>query len=351
MGCADMLRLRLSHDRALYELADIIVKTARHSSQLTRQLLDFARKGSYESIPLNIHKIVGEVISILEHSIDKRIVIQKHFNAQSAIINGDPMQLQNIFLNLAINARDAMPLGGELCIATKNRTLDEKFCRRIPFEIAPGEYVEISVKDTGVGMDAATQKRIFEPFFTTKEKGKGTGMGLAAVYGAVKSLHGAITVKSKPGCGTDFAVFFPIALNEEKSRENEFPQKPAKATLKILIIDDEEVVCDVVSKMIQKSGHTVTAFTSGLEALKLYERSSNEIDIVILDLVMPQISALDVFERLRKINPRVKVLLASGYSAGDEAQAILQLGAAGFIQKPFSVVELEHKLEEIAKRN
>ena len=347
MGCADLLKSSLTGNESLFELADIIVKTAKRSSHLTNQLLDFARKGKYQSIPVSIHTVISEVVSILEHTIEKNIKIKQHLDAQKPIIEGDPAQLENTFLNLAINARDSMPNDGEITFSTRNIDLSESFCKHIPFEIEPGQYVEISVTDTGVGMDAETQKRVFEPFFTTKERGKGTGMGLAAVYGSVKTHKGAIDIHSKVGHGTTFKVHFPISATEEEPPVARSYKHQLKTPTRILLIDDEEIVCDAVSKMLSTQGHEVITCIRGLEAAKRYKKLWKEIDFVILDIIMPETNASDIFSSIHKINPDVKVLISSGYSIDGEAQKILDQGALGFIQKPFSIEELSQKVIEI----
>jgi CheY-like chemotaxis protein len=196
-------------------------------------------------------------------------------------------------------------------------------------------------------MDAETQKRVFEPFFTTKEKGKGTGMGLAAVYGSVKTHKGAIGIHSKVGRGTTFKVYFPItAIDEEPSVPRAY-KRQLTTPARILLIDDEEVVCDAVSKMLTTRGHEVITCLNGLEAAKQYKKSWKEIDLVILDIIMPETNASDIFLAIRKINPNVKVLISSGYSINGEAQKVLDQGALGFIQKPFSIEELSQKVIEI----
>lgn len=347
MGCADLLKSSFTEDESLFELADTIVKTAKRSSHLTNQLLDFARKGKYQSTPVSIHTVISEVVSILEHSIEKKIKIKQHLDAQKPIISGDPAQLENTFLNLALNARDSMPDGGELTFTTRNIELTKTFCKRVPFEIEPGQHVEISVADTGTGMDTETQKRVFEPFFTTKEKGKGTGMGLAAVYGSVKIHNGAIGIHSKVGHGTTFKVYFPITATEKEPSASRTYKRQLKTPAKILLIDDEEIVCIAVSKMLSTRGHEVTTCINGLEAAKRYKKLWKEIDLVILDIIMPEANASDIFSAIRKINPNVRVLISSGYSIDGEAQKILDQGALGFIQKPFSIEELSQKVIEI----
>jgi PAS domain S-box-containing protein len=352
MGCADMLRISLKNNTSLYNLADTIVKAAERSSRLTNQLLAFARKGMFQSIPISIHGIIGEIVSILERSIGKNIKIKQYLEAQNPVVSGDPTQLQAIFLNLALNARDAMPEGGELKIITECVVLDKNHCNRMLHKIKPDlDYVRISITDTGIGMDMDTQKRIFEPFFTTKEKGKGTGIGLASVYGAVRNHSGAIEVKSKLGTGSTFNVYLPIIDSREAVPTDKIPQPDLKGSAKILLIDDEDIALNTTSKILQQSGYKVTVFNNGLEAVNHYRNSWQDIDLVILDIFMPEMGGKETFYKLQEINPDVQVLLCSGYSLDGESQKIIDQGALGFIQKPFMIDNLLQKISLILHNN
>ena len=210
MGYADILAGKLT-DEKFKGHAEAIVRAAKRSADLIQQLLAFARKGKYLSVPVNLHKLISEVAVLLERSIDKRITIQQILKAGPCLATGDPTQLQNVLLNIAINARDAMPEGGTIIFETAVVTLDAQYCAKHPYDITPGRYVQVCVTDNGVGMDDQTQMHIFEPFFTTKQLGRGTGMGLAAVYGTIKNHHGAINVYSEVGHGTTFKVYLPLA--------------------------------------------------------------------------------------------------------------------------------------------
>lgn len=349
MGCADMLRAGLTQeeDKDLYELADIIVKTAQRSSRLTGQLLAFARKGKYRSVPMSIHSVIGEVVSMLEHSIQKNVRIRQHLDATIPTVQGDPSLLENTFLNLALNARDAMPDGGELVFATTTLELDHEFCERSQFDITPGRYVRVSVKDSGVGMSPETKERIFEPFFTTKEKGKGVGMGLPAAYGAVKVHHGAIDVEGEPGKGSTFIVYIPTADLQEDLQRSDISGKHAPDGIRILLIEDDSTVRKTVARMLKDQGHNIVERADGAEAVEVYETDCREIDLVVLDMVMPRMGGRATFAALREVNPRVKVLLSSGYSLDSEARVILDEGALGFIQKPFTSAELAEKIAEV----
>jgi PAS domain S-box-containing protein len=340
MGYADILRMRAT-DRNVKEMAESIAKVAERSAELTRQLLTFARKGQHVIVPVSINRIAGEVASMLEHSIDKRIRIFVRTEAAtgSDTVAGDPAQLHSAVLNMAINARDAMPDGGDMVIATDVVELATADLTGPLAELGPGWHVRLSVRDTGVGMDEATLRHLFEPFFTTKQQG--TGMGLAAVYGAVNSHHGAIVVQSEPEKGSLFTIYLP--LTEELSEDS--VKKPGCANAgrhpRILLVEDEPSVREATTLMLTSLDCQVMVCSSGAEAIDLYRSHQAEIDLVLLDMVMPEMGGPEVLRALRTINPAVRVLLASGYSQDGEARALLGEGACGFLQKPFRTAELD----------
>ncbi len=339
MGYADLLQARLGEDD-LARYARLILSGARRASDLTKHLLAFARKGKYLSVPVDIHVLITEVANLLEHSIDKRISIVQQFDARRHTVRGDPSQLQSVVLNIALNARDAMPAGGTLRIATRNLDLDEAHCKHLPFEIQPGEAVEILVADDGCGMDEATRARIFEPFFTTKDEGKGTGMGLAAVYGAVTNHNGAITVESEPGEGTTVRVLLPAGEAEPARPEPSAEEIPYTEPLHVLFVDDEENVRLLGGDMLRILGHSVTPVASGREAVKAVEADPGGFDLVILDMIMPRMSGPQVFGELRQIAPKLPVLVCSGHSLDLAAQTILHRERTGYLRKPFRMHEL-----------
>jgi PAS domain S-box-containing protein len=339
MGYADLLQARLGEsDLARY--ARLILSGARRASDLTKHLLAFARKGKYLSVPVDIHALVAEVIGLLEHSIDKRIAIVQQFGARLHTVRGDPSQLQSIVMNIALNARDAMPEGGTLRIATRNLDLDEARCRHLPFEISPGTAIELLVADDGCGMDEATRARIFEPFFTTKDEGKGTGMGLAAVYGAVTNHAGAITVETAPGEGTTLRVLLPAGEAEPHRPEPPPEEIPYAEPLHVLFVDDEEDVRHLAADMLRILGHRVTPAVCGREAVEAVEAAPEGYDLVILDMIMPRMSGPEAFGKIRQIAPELPVLVCSGHSLDAAAQAILREARTGYLRKPFRMHEL-----------
>ena len=348
VGYADILRETLLDDNDLTQYAENILLAAKRASDLTSQLLAFARKGKYMSVSVDIHKIINEIVAMLQRTIDKRIVLKQHLNAQNPLAKGDPTLIQNMIMNIAINARDSMPSGGELIITTSIVSLDSSYCEKSPFDITHGEYVQISVTDNGIGMSKETQEKVFEPFFTTKEVGKGTGMGLASVYGTIKSHGGAVNIYSEINHGTTMTVYLPL-LTGDTNTNNETEEQALTETksIHILLVDDEETVLNVATAMLERSGHKVSICTNGKDAVEFFKNNRDHIDLIILDMVMPEMNGKDAFRKMKSIDPKVKVLLTSGYSINEEAQQILNEGILGFIQKPYRRKNLSQKVAEV----
>ncbi len=338
MGAADILEYKFVDKIEKNDKSDfIITKASERAAKLTNQLLAFARKGKYQQVPIDIHNTINEVVSILSQTIDRRIEIKQHLEANPSITKGDPNQLQQALLNIAVNARDAMPDGGELTFATSVISLDEEYCNT-HFEVSPGQYLHISISDTGIGIDKETQERIFEPFFTTKEKG--TGLGLSMVFGTIKNHGGDISVYSEPNKGTVFHIYLPLSEQEEGiSAIDEKPQI-VHGSGTILLIDDESFVREVAGNMLEKLGYKVITCNDGQEAIEYYKSFYNEIDVVIIDMIMPKLNGQDTFRELKKINPTIKAIIASGYSIDDTIQEVLDEGVLGFIQKPLKIDQL-----------
>ncbi len=347
VGYADLLLGELQ-DEELRGYAEAIKTSARRSADLTAQLLAFGRRGKYLASPLNIHDVINDVASMLKRSIDKRINLILSLKADSSVVLGDPTQLQNAILNIALNARDAMPNGGDIVFVTQTVELDSAFCSSQRYEVDPGTYIELSISDTGCGMDQETQQHIFEPFFTTKAVGKGTGMGLASVYGTVTNHHGTISVHSKPGQGTVVTVYLPQSAGVTHHEGADSPCKvPVKGDARILLVDDEAVVRRSTNRMLQSLGYTVIEAADGRRAVDIYRESWKEIDVVILDMIMPEMNGKETYAALSKINPDVCVILSSGYSIDGEAQEVLDKGAKTFIGKPYGKAELSRILSTV----
>jgi PAS domain S-box-containing protein len=344
LGNAELLAKALDEPR-LRRFAENIAVAAGRASDLTRQLLAFARKGRYLVVAVDLHRLLEEVVALLSRTLDPRIVIRQERRARHAFVTGDPSQLENALLNLALNARDAMPEGGELTFATDEVTVETGDERVRHGELAAGTHLRLRVTDTGTGMEPAVLARLFEPFFTTKEPGQGTGMGLASIYGTVRHHHGIITVTSKPGSGSTFTVLLPLTTPGPVGEPTP-PATPLSRPLRILLVEDESLVREVAEGMLREFGHEVMACADGEAAVASYRASWRELDLVILDMVMPRLNGRDVFRQMRSINPQARILLCSGYSLEREARDLLDAGAVGFLQKPYRMKELARALAE-----
>jgi PAS domain S-box-containing protein len=315
----------------------------RSGADLTKQLLGFARRGKYQVKPTDLNDLIDKASALFGRT-QKGIRIQKKLAEGAWTVEVDRGQMEQVLLNLLVNAWQAMPQGGDLYLETQNVFLDEHYVQ--PFAVKLGNYVKTSVTDTGIGMDEETRQRIFEPFFSTKERGRGTGLGLATVYGIIKGHEGFITVYSEPDRGTTFNFYIPASAKAVEEEKKE-PAILRTGQGGILLVDDEEIILQVAAQLLEKLGYTVFVAHNGREALDLYSQKAGEIDLVILDLIMPVMGGGETFQSLKKMNPRVKVLLASGYSINGLAKEILDQGCRGFIQKPFDLMEISVKIREI----
>jgi len=314
-----------------------------NAANLTKQLLGFARAGKYEVKPTAINDLIKKSATLFGRT-KKEIAIRSKYLEDVWTLEVDRGQIEQVLLNLFVNAWHAMPGGGDLFIETENVTVDESFIR--PFEVQPGKYVKFSIADTGVGMDEATRQRIFEPFFTTRKMGRGTGLGLASVYGIIKNHGGFIDVYSEKGHGTTFNIYLP-ASEKAAMKEKALAGDLVKGFEAVLLVDDEDMIIDVGKELLGELSYEVLLARSGQEAIKIYEENKEKIDMVILDMIMPDMSGGDTYDRLKESNPDIKVLLSSGYSIDGQATEILNRGCDGFIQKPFNIKQLSQKLREI----
>jgi PAS domain S-box-containing protein len=342
-GSASLMLYDIEPDHPHYDILQNIEKQVRSGAKLTAQLLGYARKGKYELKPVDLNYLVEETLETFGRT-KKEIRIQPNLADDLSIIEADPGQIEQMLLNLCINASDAMPEGGELKIKTEN--VSHKVMKSEVFQPTPGQYVLLAITDSGIGMNQVTQERIFEPFYTTKEMGRGTGLGLASVYGVVKSHGGFIDVESKKGVGTTFRIYLPASEKEVEETPEDLPEVTEESGT-ILLVDDEQMVCAVGTQMLQKFGYTVLQAGSGREAIDLYQENKDDIDLVILDMIMPDLSGGKVYDRMKEINANVTVLLSSGYSIDGQASEIMERGCDGFIQKPFNMKLLSHKVLEV----
>ena len=313
---------------------------AKDASHLTKQLLGFARGGKFEVKPTNINDLIEKQSRMFGRT-KKEIKIHCKYEKKVHAVEVDQSQIEQMIMNLYVNAWQAMPDGGDLYVQTDNITIDDSGSQSNGIE--PGDYVHIAVTDTGIGMDDSTRQRIFDPFFTTKEMGRGTGLGLASVYGIIKNHDGFIKVQSQKGHGSTFNIYLPLSLKKVlEERETSIPLIRGSET--ILLVDDESVIVDVGEKLLLRLGYKVQVARNGREAVDIYRKAKDQIDLVILDMIMPEWDGGKTFNELIQINPDLKVLLSSGYSINGQAQSILDRGCKGFIQKPFSMNGLSQQI-------
>jgi two-component system cell cycle sensor histidine kinase/response regulator CckA len=313
------------------------------AANLTEQLLGFARKGKYTLRLTCLNDIIERSTHMFMRT-KKEITLHKRCREGIWNVEVDQGQIEQVLINLYLNAWHAMPEGGDLYIQTENVVLSDSHCQ--PFEVEGGNYVKLSVTDSGIGMDQDTIGRIFEPFFTTKEIGKGTGLGLASAYGIVKNHKGIIRVYSEQGHGTTFVIYLPASQAEEKE-EKDVDYTITKGTEQILLVDDEEGPIQVEKLMLKELGYRVMTAESGREAIDIYAEHTDTVDLIALDMIMPEMNGRATYEELRKINPDVRVLLVSGYSLNKQVEELLDLGCKGFIQKPFDIIELSRTLRDV----
>jgi len=343
-GYASLMLLKIDPLHPHYDMLRKIEEQVQNASDLTKQLLGFARSGRYETKPTNFNELIHRSSEMFGRT-KKEIVIHRKFEKDLWTVEVDQGQMEQILLNLYVNAWHAMPGGGNLYLETSNVTLDKSYVK--PYNLEAGNYVKISVTDTGIGMDEKTRQRIFDPFFTTKEMGRGTGLGLASVYGIVINHKGIITVYSEKGYGTTFNIYLPVCEKAITPPTRIVNDEVVRGTETILLVDDEEQVLNTAKQMLEYLDYTVLVARGGKEAWALYQDNRDGIDLVILDLIMPDTGGGEVYDRMKALNPDVKVILSSGYSLNGEASEVFKRGANAFIQKPFSIVELSCKLREV----
>jgi PAS domain S-box-containing protein len=345
-GYAELVLLRPKKDELRSRELHEIIRAAKRGAELTRQLLTFSRKVESKLQPMELNRRVEQVKELLARTIPKMIEIELRLADDLKMINGDSTQIEQVLMNLAVNAKDAMPEGGRLFIETRNVSLDKGYCDT-HLGARLGDYVLLMVSDTGDGMDQETLEHIFEPFFTTKGVGRGTGLGLAMVYGIVKSHNGYITCYSEIGHGTTFKIYLPtIEEAPEVPRDHE-EHLPEGGTETILLVDDEESVRQLGKEMLETVGYRVLVASDGEEAMGLYTRRMGDIHLVILDLIMPGMGGKSCLEALLRLDPRVKVLIASGYSVNGRLEETLRSGARGFISKPYELRDLLKRVRDI----
>ncbi len=348
MSSAELLLMEFGNDlkQEIKEYIDIIIKMAEKSAHLTKQLLIFSRKSKMQNIQMNITKVVSETIEMLKRTIPKKIEIEFISKENDLYVEGDPVQIETALLNLGINARDAMPDGGKISFNIEKTTVSKNILTLNSLNPENQEYIKISVKDTGIGIPKDKLNKIFEPFFTTKEKGAGTGLGLAAVERIITHHNGFIEVSSEVGKGTEFTIFLP---EFKKKSFNNINQKEGIYTGNgvIIAVEDEELLRKTLSKMLTRLGYSNKIFSNGFEFLDYYKQNNKDIDIVMLDIIMPKIYGTEIFYKIKEINPEQKIIFMSGYTKNININDFKQQGLNGFLSKPFTLSKLSQIIYDV----
>ncbi|MEP3479708.1 MAG: ATP-binding protein [Fuerstiella sp.] len=344
VGAAEILSLQLS-DGELSEFPKLILSSADRAAELTAQLLSFAREQPVAKHSVHINQIIADTVGVLTRTIDPRIEIEIQGEAKMDMVQGDRTLLQSCLLNLGINASHAMPSGGKLIFATGEVCLKSSDCEASSFDLREGRYVEVRVMDTGTGIAPKIIKRIFDPFYTTKEQGKGTGLGLAAVFGTVQQHCGSVTVESELGQGTNFSIRLPLA--ESKVRHSkERNDGVINGNGMVLVVDDQAPLRDMAKKNLERLGYDVLTASDGIEAVEIFEREHKRIEVVLLDMIMPKMSGRDCFIELQRIDSDVRVISASGFSSPEDLQEMLSLGLTVHLTKPYRSAELSRAISK-----
>jgi len=349
-GYAQLMLFNMYPEHPDYERLQKISEMVTSGAKLTQQLLGFASGGKYEVKQTDINLLLERTLSMFVRT-EKDLVLHKKLQKNIWTVAVDQCQIEQVFLNILINAAQAMSRGGNLRIETMNSFQPEQEAK--PLGMPSGRYVLISITDTGMGMDDETKARIFEPFFTTKPAGQGSGLGLASAYGIIKNHGGFITVRSEPNRGSTFSVYLPATGKEQKVPVSVVaaPEDVSEGWETILVVDDEENVVEVIKESLENLGYHVFTSGSGQEAIAVYMTMMGKIDLVILDMIMPGISGEKTFDLLREIDPHVQVIIASGFGSYDHVQQVMDSGCQGFLQKPFNISELSRKVRQVLDRD
>ncbi len=345
-GAAELLLME-SPDGTQKDYLNMILETTTRAAALNRQLLTFSRKNNNKSTVFSVHKAINNAVEILKHSVDKKVTIVVNELAEKDSIIGDSVQLQNAILNLGINARDAINNEGTILISTKNEIVTETYIEQLGGDLTVGEYIRIDVEDDGTGMDKTTRERIFEPFFTTKEVKKGTGLGLAAVFGTVKEHHGNISVYSESGTGTAFHILLPLTEETAIEITDEYNITLGKGT--ILIVDDEHILRKVASSILKNAGYSTLSAENGQEGVEVFAKHKDTIDLVLLDMIMPVMDGRDCFNKIHEISPDTPVIMASGYTSDLRVQKIKDMGVKALLTKPYRAAELTATIFQVLR--
>jgi signal transduction histidine kinase/CheY-like chemotaxis protein len=345
LGYCDLLMKKFDKDNPQYKYLDEIKTCGLQSSELTRQLLAFAQKGVTRFDTVNVNDLINDVFTLIIKGFPNTIKTIQSLNASEPYILGGVPQLQNAIFNIALNAKDAMPDGGTLTIETANVEIDTEFIDKNEVNCPPGPYLSITLTDTGKGIAPEISKHLFEPFFTTKRDGRGTGMGLAAVYGIVESHKGFITVHSAIHEGSTFTIYIPAAPKKSKKTDTAVHTRNKPNSTHILVIDDEIRVAELFKNVLENSGYHVTTASGGEEGINIYKTDFSTFDLVLIDMTMPVLSGRETFLKLKEVNPSVVAILITAFAECEDIDLALAEGFSGFIQKPCNRNELHNSIQ------
>jgi two-component system cell cycle sensor histidine kinase/response regulator CckA len=343
LGWAEMGYEEAQPGTRFHDRFEKIRDQAKWAGRLTYQLLAFARRQILQPQKINLNTLVEKTMNFLHRILGEQIEIRVLASADLNVTLADPTQVEQALMNLCLNARDAMPDGGILIIETRNVEIGEEFCRQHAYG-RPGSYVMLAVSDTGVGMDSATLECVFEPFFTTKEMGRGTGLGLATVYGVVKQHEGFIYAYSEPGSGTIFRLYFPAVSGASEPREIQREDQTQKGSGTILLADDHAGLRESAREMLESLGYRVISANNGMEAVQLFKTNADQIDLVVLDVVMPSLSGPDAYSQISAIRPGTKAIFTSGYSAETASLKSAINESTPILQKPYGLKSLRQAI-------
>lgn len=352
MGNAQILRMHLEDQPVLAAKARQVLRASKRAAELTGKLMSFAQLGACQLTSVDLHDIVSDVAEAFLRDHGDRLEVSMELRAQPSVTMGDPTHLRKAILNLAINAREAMDNGGQLVFGTCNVqiSLDSPRCREL--DLIPGRYICVTVSDTGKGMDDATQAHLFEPFFTTKEETEGAGLGLAGVYGCMRSHNGAIRVDSAPGQGTTVELYLPIHHGGERS-PNVMSQETTRmkaGTGVVMVVDDESSIREMICDALEPMGYEVHGFAGGSEAIEFFQENHHRVGLVILDLIMPRMDGRQTFQRLKEIDPEIHALISTGYGTSEMAKRVIADGVRDFLAKPYRLDELSEMVSKHIRR-
>lgn len=346
LGAAELLNNTCGNNPKNQRYLKMIENAAGRAANLTSKLLSFSRRQTISIAPVTIHTPLKDAIDLIKGTMDRRINVKTELYQKETTVLGDQSQLQSAFLNIMINAVQAMPEGGELRIKSRMTELDETYCKKSPFDLQPGAFAEIEIRDTGCGIPAEKMQHIFEPFFTTKKQGQGTGLGLASVFGTVQQHKGAISVCSEAGNGTAFHIFLPLALTTADSKSTTKSGKALSGTGTVLIVDDEEIMRTTGAEMLNSLGYDILFAENGRQALDVFKQNITRIDVVLLDMIMPEMNGRECFMELKRIKPDISVILSSGFSKDEEVETMKANGLRCFIRKPYRIVEMSQAIHD-----